>query len=79
MQKTKRTMIKDIINGKKTNKKICIKGWIHRTRSSGNIVFLIIRDSTGIIQTTVKKGNLPDNEFEDAKKALIESSIEIKA
>jgi len=33
---------------------------------------------TGIIQATIKKGNLPDKEFEDAKKALIESSLEIK-
>ena len=77
MKKTKRTMIIDIINGNQTNKTIKIRGWIYRTRSSGNIVFLIIRDATAIIQTTVKKGNLSNKQFEDAKKALIESSVEI--
>ena len=70
--------IEDILNGKNTDKTVNIRGWIYRTRSSGNIVFIVIRDSTGILQVTVKKGNLLDNEFEDAKKALIESSIELE-
>ena len=62
--------IEDILNGKNTDKTVNIRGWIYRTRSSGNIVFIVIRDSTGILQVTVKKGNLLDNEFEDAKKSI---------
>jgi asparaginyl-tRNA synthetase len=77
MSKTTWIKISDILNNKKTDEKVKIRGWIYRTRSSGNIVFTIIRDSSGILQATVKKGNLSDDEFEDAKKALIESSIEI--
>ena len=69
--------IKEILAGEKTGKQINLRGWIFRTRSSGNITFITLRDSTGILQVTVKKGNLPDNEFEDAKKALIESSLEL--
>ena len=65
------TIINDILEGKKTDKKVNIRGWIYRTRSSGNIVFTIIRDSSGTIQVTTIKGNLPDKKFEDAKKALI--------
>jgi asparaginyl-tRNA synthetase len=38
---------------------------------------MVIRDASGILQATVKKGNLPDDEFRDAKKALIESSVEL--
>ena len=72
------TIINDILEGKKTDKKVNIRGWIYRTRSSGNIVFTIIRDSSGTIQVTTIKGNLPDKKFEDAKKALIESSVEIE-
>ena len=78
MSKTSWTKIKEILDGKKTDKTANLRGWIYRTRSSGNIVFTVIRDVTGIIQATVKKGNLPDNEFEDAKKTLIESSVELK-
>lgn len=77
MSKAQYTKINEILNGKKTEKKVTIRGWIYRTRSSGNIVFSIIRDSSGILQATVKKGNLLDKEFEDAKKALIESSLEL--
>ena len=77
MSKITWVKISDIQNGKKIDEKVQIRGWIYRTRSSGNIVFTVIRDSSGILQATVKKGNLSDNEFEDAKKALIESSLEI--
>jgi asparaginyl-tRNA synthetase len=70
--------IDDVLAGLKTGKSVQLRGWIYRTRSSGNIVFTVLRDATGTIQATVKKGNLPDDEFEDAKKTLIESSVEIK-
>ena len=55
-----------------------VKGWVYRTRSSGKIIFDVIRDATGIIQVTIKKGNLPDAEFEDALRSQIESSAIIK-
>ena len=70
--------IEEILNEKRTDETVHLRGWIYRTRSSGNIAFTVIRDVTGTIQATVKKGNLLDNEFEDAKKALIESSVELK-
>ena len=78
MSKTIWIKINDILEGKKTDKTVNIRGWIYRTRTSGNIVFSVIRDSTGILQATIKRGNLPDKEFEDSKKALIESSLELK-
>ena len=78
MVKTKWTKIEDILKGNKTGKNVNLHGWIYRTRSSGNIVFMVIRDATGILQATVKKGNLSDNEFQNGKKALIESSLELK-
>ena len=77
MSKTTWIKIEEILSGKKSGESINIRGWIYRTRSSGNIVFMTIRDVTGVLQATVKKGNLPDKEFEDVKKALIESSIEL--
>ena len=77
MSKNTWIKIEEILSGNKTDKEINLRGWIYRTRSSGNITFITMRDSTGILQATVKKGNLPDTEFEDAKKALIESSLEI--
>jgi asparaginyl-tRNA synthetase len=69
--------IHDIFAGK-TGDNIQIRGWIHRTRSSGKLIFLQVRDATGIIQVTIEKGNIPDTEFQAAKKALIESSVALK-
>lgn len=58
--------------------KIQIRGWIWRTRSSGGIVFAVVRDATGVMQVTVKKDNVPDADFEAASKAGIESSVVIE-
>jgi asparaginyl-tRNA synthetase len=57
---------------------VSIRGWIYRTRSSGGIVFAIVRDSSGVLQTTVKKGEVPDPDFEAASQAGIESSVEVE-
>ena len=54
------------------------RGWIYRARSSGAIVFLVLRDHTGIIQVTVKKGNLPDQDFEAAHGVTVESSVKVR-
>ena len=78
MSKTSWIKIVEILDEKKNENTVNIRGWIYRTRSSGNIVFVIIRDATGILQATIKKGNLSDKDFEDAKKALVESSIELE-
>lgn len=56
---------------------VALRGWIYRTRSSGKIVFAVVRDSTGIMQVTIKKGSLPDDQFEGAVSASIESSVEV--
>ena len=78
MAKQEWVKIKEVLKGNYTDKTIKLRGWIYRTRSSGNIVFTVIRDSSDTLQATVKKGNLSDQEFEDAKKALVESSVELE-
>ena len=57
---------------------ITVRGWIYRTRSSGKLAFIVIRDSTGSIQSTVSKKNVTESSFNDARKALIESSVIVK-
>ena len=70
--------IKQALSKDHVGRKVKLRGWIYRTRSSGGIVFAVLRDSTGIIQVTVKKGNVPDPDFENAAKAAIESSVVIE-
>ncbi len=70
--------IQDIISRNASGDAVGIRGWIYRTRSSGGIVFVIVRDSSGVLQATVKKGEVPDADFEAASQAGIESSVEIE-
>jgi asparaginyl-tRNA synthetase len=69
--------VSSILSGMHTDKKVQIRGWLYNMRSSGGIHFLLIRDGTGIIQCTVKKGSVEDKVFEDAKELTQESSLEV--
>ena len=53
MSKNTWTKIKEILSGNKTDKEINLRGWIYRTRSSGNITFITMRDSTGRVKDAV--------------------------
>ncbi len=70
--------IKDILAGKYENQEVNVRGWIYRTRSSGKLAFVTLRDASGIIQATVAKNDVEEKDFENAKKALIESSVAVK-
>ena len=66
---------KEVLSKDRVGKKVEVRGWIYRTRSSGGIVFAVLRDATGIVQVTIKKGNVPEDQFAAATKAGIESSV----
>lgn len=53
---------------------VTLKGWLYNSRSSGKLVFLQLRDGTGIVQCVVFGPNDPDL-FENAKTLGQESSI----
>ncbi len=57
---------------KHTGKKVDLRGWVHRIRSSKGIVFLVLRDSTGIVQCVVKD-TVPG--FEKAAETGMEASV----
>jgi len=64
--------ISQILEGKSTDQKITIRGWVYRKREGKELIFLLIRDSTGVIQSTIKKTSACWNE---AQKLTIESSL----
>lgn len=54
--------------------KVSLRGWAHRERGSNKLKFIVLRDSTNIIQCVIK----PDNSiWEEAQKVTVESSMEI--
>lgn len=57
---------------------VVLKGWLYNSRSSGKLVFLQLRDGTGIVQCVVFKGNVDDDTFEQAKSLGQESSLIVR-
>ncbi len=52
-----------------------LQGWLYNSRSSGKLLFLIVRDGTGLCQCVVEKGSVPDDLFEQLKHLGQESAI----
>lgn len=54
-----------------------LAGWLYKSRSSGKVQFLIIRDGTGLCQCIVEKGKIPDETFDQLKHLGQESSLTV--
>ena len=67
--------IGEILEGSYQNQKITLRGWVYRKRQGKELIFLLIRDSTGVIQCTVKQNSPCWNE---AQKLTIESSLSLQ-
>ncbi len=69
--------IKNILSENYSNSVVTIHGWVYRIRSSGRITFIILRDSSGIIQCIANSENLNDEQMKELSSMTIESSMEI--
>ena len=58
--------------------KVSLRGWVYRERKQKEMAFIVMRDSSNIIQCVVKEDKVSKKEWEDANKILIESSLEIE-
>jgi asparaginyl-tRNA synthetase len=67
--------IAELLRGKKEDQKIAIRGWVYRKREGKQVIFLVLRDSTGVIQCTVKTDSPA---WGDAEKLTIESSLSLE-
>ncbi|MCD6557973.1 MAG: asparagine--tRNA ligase [Candidatus Aenigmarchaeota archaeon] len=66
--------VKEILSGNVSGE-TKLRGWVYNSRSSGGIVFILLRDGTGLIQCTVKKDEVPEDVFKTAESLSQESSI----
>ena len=69
--------IAEILDGKLDGSHVALRGWLHHIRSSGGILFLQLRDGSGIIQCTLKKDKIDPETFEKLSATPIESTIEV--
>ncbi len=67
--------ISQILEGKCTDQKVTVRGWVYRKREGKALIFLVIRDSTGVIQSTIKKDSAC---WDAAQKLTIESSLTLE-
>jgi len=66
--------IEDILSTKFVGKKVHIRGWVYRKREFKDKIFLVIRDTSDIIQAVIQKDS---KAWEAAQKITIESSCEL--
>ncbi|MFQ5892056.1 MAG: amino acid--tRNA ligase-related protein, partial [Candidatus Methanofastidiosia archaeon] len=62
----------------RVGEKVELKVWVHRKRRHGNLIFLALRDSTGIVQASIKKDLVDGGSFSRAKSTTLESSVKVK-
>ncbi len=67
--------IGDILGGSFKDQKVVVRGWVYRKREGKELIFLVIRDSTGFIQCTVKKISPA---WAEAQRVTIESSLTLE-
>ncbi len=57
---------------------VAIRGWVYRERGSKKLKFIVLRDSTNIIQCVIARDDIGDEKFGIADKIQIEASMEIQ-
>lgn len=55
--------------------RVHLRGWVHRSRSSGGILFLTLKDRTGMVPVTVRKDAVGVERFEEAEHVQLEGAV----
>lgn len=72
MVSTSFTSIRRILDDGFEGKQVNVRGWVYRKRTSKDVIFVVLRDATGVIQCTVKRDS---SSWDEAQKVTIESSV----
>lgn len=57
--------------------KVAVHGWVYRERGSNALKFVVLRDSSSIIQCVFEKAKFSDEEWRSIDKISVESSLKI--
>ena len=55
-----------------------LTAWVHRKRTHGSLLFLVLRDSTGVVQASIKKDQCEGESFNNACGVTLESVVTVK-
>ncbi|MHA2140749.1 MAG: asparagine--tRNA ligase [Candidatus Thorarchaeota archaeon] len=70
--------IRDVLEGKHEGEKVKLRGWVHRIRKQKKMVFVLLRDPSGVVQTVIKNDVVSKAEYAAAVKMLIESLVKLE-
>jgi asparaginyl-tRNA synthetase len=70
------TLITDLKNH--VGKEVVLAGWVYKNRPTGKLVFLTLRDGTGLCQCVVEKCDQSDGYFDTAKRLAQEASVTVR-
>ncbi len=70
--------IEDILSDEFDGKEVEIRGWIYRKRRTGKLIFVVLRDSSDIVQCVVEKKIVGNEKFKSLDKVGVESSLILK-
>jgi len=59
------------------DREVCLRGWLYNSRSTARVVFLILRDGTGLCQCVVDKTTAPSDLVDLAEGLTQETSLAI--
>jgi asparaginyl-tRNA synthetase len=71
------SQIKEISIDSMDGKEVSVHGWVYRIRSSGKLTFIVLRDSTGIIQMLSSTRSMSEEQHKELSSLTIESSLEV--
>ena len=69
--------ISEVLSDNFIGKEVALRGWIYRKRRMGKIIFVVLRDSSDIIQCVIEKKKIGNEKFKELDKVGVESSLEI--
>jgi asparaginyl-tRNA synthetase len=56
---------------------LAVRGWVLRSRSSGGILFVVLRDRSGSVQVTARRDAIGPEAFDAAEHVQVEGAIEV--
>jgi len=62
---------------KYVDQEVTLSGWLYRGRAGGKVLFLIVRDGTGLCQCVVESSTVSEELFAQLKKLGTESSLKV--
>lgn len=70
------TEIRDL--SRHVGREVTLGGWVYKNRPSGKLIFLLLRDGTGLCQCVIEKTDATESFFETAKRLSQEASLTVR-